>query len=798
MKSYEKKVVFVITTLFVITMLFPTFEAQLVEISVDQESDMSNLVFTHTVLGEYCTTTTCGYCPTASAQIYQVYNMGYQFYYVSLVSNMNPYASGRLGELGVTGVPTVAFDGGYTKIVGAQSSYTVYQNAVINCGARTVANIDLDIDAFWLGSGEIQVNVEVTNNGASTYNGHLHVYVTEKTSRWNDASGAPYHFAMINNYALNQNVQVPSSSTQTYSNLWDGYSDISISNIKLIASVFSQSNMYTDETTATDPQLPNSNPPTTPSQPAGPSSGSVGIEYTFSTSSTEPNGDQIKYGWDWDGDGDVDDWTDLYPSGQTVQATNSWDSVGTYNVKVKAEDQFGTESGWSSAKQIQIGTGDPPIVPSTPSGPDNGMHKTSYSYSTSTTDPNPGDKLFYKFDWDDGITSQWLGPYDSGETISTGHIWNDAGTFDIKVKAKDLAGSESDWSNTKTVIMGNTPPNKPAKPSGPTSGVVGTKYKFSTSTTDSENDNLEYLFSWGDDTDSGWVPVKYAEHTWVGSGDFAVRAKARDKWAESEWSSYTTISIEAGSLIVNIEAEPENAIVDQEIQFSATVSDGQEPYTYNWDFGDGNTSNEQNVIYSYENPGNYIVSLSVRDNSGAYGSNFVTVQIDVTNPPEKPDIVDGPESALIKQPCDFTFSATDPDDDDVYFLVDWGDNSETSWEGPYGSGDEIVLNHIWEQEGTYTIKAKAKDVYDFESEWSQTFEITVEWQQAFIIGKIVDKVETEDTTELTAGFLIYLSSDPFKFKIYRSDEKIVVSNEDSGFIGNNFVLGRFKTGYISP
>ncbi len=41
------------------------------------------------------------------------------------------------------------------------------------------------------------VNVDVTNNGASTYNGHLHVYVTEITSRWDDEDGNPYHFAMI-------------------------------------------------------------------------------------------------------------------------------------------------------------------------------------------------------------------------------------------------------------------------------------------------------------------------------------------------------------------------------------------------------------------------------------------------------------------------------------------------------------------------------------------------------------------------------------------------------------------------
>jgi len=798
MKSYKKKIVYGITILFFITMLFPAFEAHFVESLDNSEYNMSNNVFTHTVLGEEASATWCVHCPPVMTILNNIYNSGqYDFYYVALVADMNSYANSRCGELGVTGYPTVAYDGGYMKLVGDALTQTDHENAINNCGARTVANINLNLHAYWLGSGQIRVKIGVTNNGGSTYNGHIHAYVTEINSRWYNQYGPQYHFAMINNYAINQNVDVSAGATKYVVATWNGYSDITMSNIKVIASAFSQSTKYTDETAAVNPEYPNSNPPQTPSQPSGPNTGVVGIINTYSTSSTEPNGDLIKYGWDWDGDNTVDDWTDYYPSGQTVSIDHFWTSPGTYNVKVKAKDEFDTESSFSPTKQVQITIGEPPNTPSTPSGQDNGMHKTSYTYSTSTTDPNPGDKLYYKFDWDDGTTSQWMGPYDSGQTISTDHVWNEPGTFNVKVKAKDLAESESDWSNAKTVVMGNTPPNKPQKPSGPTSGAVGTKYKFTTSTTDPENDNLEYYFTWGDDTNSGWVPTKYAEHIWLKSGDFGVRVKARDKWAESEWSSFTSISIESGSLIVNIEAEPENAIVDEEIQFSATVSGGKSPYTYNWDFGDGNTSSEQNPIYAYEKTGNFIVSLSVEDGSGAYGSNYTTINIEITNPPEKPIIVDGLESALINQPCNFTFTTTDPNEDNVYILVDWGDNSETTWEGPFESGDDdMVLYHTWENDGAYTVKAKAKDTYDYESEWSEEFQITVGWQDAFIIGKISGKEEKENTTEITVESVMYLSFNPFSIKFYNSDEVIVISNDSKGLIGNNFVLGKFKTGYI--
>jgi len=43
-------------------------------------------------------------------------------------------------------------------------------------------------------------------------------------------------------------------------------------------------------------------PPNKPNTPSGPSSGNVGNSLTFSTSATDPDDDNVKYGWDWDGD----------------------------------------------------------------------------------------------------------------------------------------------------------------------------------------------------------------------------------------------------------------------------------------------------------------------------------------------------------------------------------------------------------------------------------------------------------------------------------------------------------------
>lgn len=99
----------------------------------------------------------------------------------------------------------------------------------------------------------------------------------------------------------------------------------------------------------------------------------------------------------------------------------------------------------------------PPRKPDTPSGPTSGNVGEWYEYSTLTTDLD-GDKLYYKFDWGDGTDSGWLGLYDPAITVSTNHPWTIEGTYQIKVKAKDIYEDESEWSDPLAVTM---PKNKP-------------------------------------------------------------------------------------------------------------------------------------------------------------------------------------------------------------------------------------------------------------------------------------------------------------------------------------------------
>jgi len=95
----------------------------------------------------------------------------------------------------------------------------------------------------------------------------------------------------------------------------------------------------------------------------------------------------------------------------------------------------------------------------------------------------------------------------------------------------------------------------------------------------------------------------------------------------------------------------------------------------------------------------------------------------VNNPPEAPEI-NGPTNGNAGTEYDFTFHAEDPDGDGVYYYIDWGDGTNTGWIGPYPHCTVVTVSHTYDEEGTYIIKAKAKDTYGAEGPWG-TLSVTM-------------------------------------------------------------------------
>jgi len=133
----------------------------------------------------------------------------------------------------------------------------------------------------------------------------------------------------------------------------------------------------------------------------------------------------------------------------------------------------------------------------------------------------------------------------------------------------------------------------------------------------------------------------------------------------------------------------------------------------------------------------------VDDNNGNPGEQNPGVDIDavqhlipivINNPPNKPQI-NGTIEGKVGIEYEYTFVSTDPDINDLYYWIDWGDNNTEEWIGPYFSGQEVKINHSWIEEGTYIIKAKVKDTFDEESSWG-TFQVTMP-RNRFVITSLL-------------------------------------------------------------
>jgi len=94
-------------------------------------------------------------------------------------------------------------------------------------------------------------------------------------------------------------------------------------------------------------------PPNKPSTPEGIINGESGVEYTYTSSTTDPEGNKILYIFDW-GDGSDTEWFGEYDSGDIVSASHIWSEEGEYEIRVKSKDSNNVESVWSDSLPIKM------------------------------------------------------------------------------------------------------------------------------------------------------------------------------------------------------------------------------------------------------------------------------------------------------------------------------------------------------------------------------------------------------------------------------------------------------------
>jgi len=78
---------------------------------------------------------------------------------------------------------------------------------------------------------------------------------------------------------------------------------------------------------------------------------------------------------------------------------------------------------------------------------------------------------------------------------------------------------------------------------------------------------------------------------------------------------------------VTISASPKSGTAPLSVSFDCTVSGGESPYSYAWNFGDGSTSTVKSPAHTFNKTGSFTVTLTVTDNASQKDSDteYITV-----------------------------------------------------------------------------------------------------------------------------------------------------------------------------
>ena len=190
--------------------------------------------------------------------------------------------------------------------------------------------------------------------------------------------------------------------------------------------------------------------PNPPGIPNGPTDCLARVQYSYSTSATDPDGDSVSCEFDF-GKGDTVGWTRLVPSATPCSALTMWYTDSNYMVRVRARDQHFAVSDWSAELSIAIGNS----APSTPEFdyfPNTVWPGTIDSVRIVSIDPD-NDRLRYVVEWGTDATADTYDFEQNGTLKTYGRHWLIPGSYPVRVLALDSHGRPSDWSAPRTITV---------------------------------------------------------------------------------------------------------------------------------------------------------------------------------------------------------------------------------------------------------------------------------------------------------------------------------------------------------
>ncbi len=280
--------------------------------------------------------------------------------------------------------------------------------------------------------------------------------------------------------------------------------------------------------------------------------------------------------------GEIESWLWTFPGGTPAASTEQNPSVtyttgGIYDVTLTVTNGAGSESLTLSSYVFASG---PPTTSFTYEVLD------EFVYFTNTTiDGNT-----YFWDFGDGTTSTEVNPV---------HQYAEDGQYLVTLFATNACGTSS----TTLVINVATPPI-PDFTADPTFGCNPLTVQFQ----DASTSNAQFWI-W---TFPGGDPATSNEQnptvTYNAPGTFSVTLQV----VNTTGSNSVTIS---DMITVNPSPVPgfTSSVDGNTVTFTNTTTNA---VSYSWDFGDGNSSIEENPVHTYDDDGEYIVTLTVTSDCG--------------------------------------------------------------------------------------------------------------------------------------------------------------------------------------
>ncbi|UCE74551.1 MAG: PKD domain-containing protein [Methanomassiliicoccales archaeon] len=322
--------------------------------------------------------------------------------------------------------------------------------------------------------------------------------------------------------------------------------------------------------------------------------------------------------------------------------------------------------------------------------------------ASSSFDP---DGYIVSYDWDFGD-----GTYGTGITIT--HLYTAIGIYNVTLTVTD--DEEAKGYDLILVIVeqeGEPPENLPpiafAEP--PIQMIfVGEEAWFSGDLSyDPDGYIVAYDWDFGDGTNGSGVTIT---HNYTQFGFYNVTLTITDD--DGATGSFIVF------VIVEQEGPPENqppvaiaepplqiVIVGEEAWFSGNGSYDPDGYiiSYDWDFGDGTNGSGVEISHVYTIPGDYIVTLTVRDDDNATDIDTIFVTVQEQPPQNRPPVADAGKDRFAIPYELLTFDGSGSFDLDgiiVNYTWDFGDGNTASG---------MINTHAYTDFGTYIVTLMVTD-----------------------------------------------------------------------------------------